>query len=66
MRLKRVLLGVLIIILSIIMAIFGEIDDAPGAVLIAMIFGIFGLYLIVGSRDLEKTKKKPTRNILSR
>lgn len=61
MSLNKILLGIVIVILSALLARFGELDDSPGAVLIALILGIFGIYLIIRSIKPKKTAKAGRR-----
>lgn len=56
MNLKRILLGVLLLIVGIFGVYVGEIDDSPGASGIGIIIIILGVYFIVKS-FLKKSKK---------
>lgn len=59
MSLKRVLLEIAFIIIGILGIMVGEADDAPGAGLIGIILGLFGLYLII--KSIVKGKKKRSK-----
>lgn len=56
MLLKRLLLGILLLIVGILGIYVGEIDDSPGAGGIGIIIIILGVYFVVKS-FFKKSKK---------
>jgi len=58
MSLKRILLGIALLILGVFAIRLGDIDDAPGASLIGIVVIGIGVYLLVkGTYKVIKSKK---------
>lgn len=55
---KRTILGALIIFVSTLAAKVGELDDAPGLVLMAIVAGVFGIYLIFTNKKSTVKKRR--------